>query len=453
MSKARFSALTYARHPFAFLVAEEVEWFSDPDERVLGVLLRDRTDNDWNYVLLGRDERGLFRYIKGDGSIEGRTDARNALLKQLQEQSATGQYEFPQGDVQHKKNEIYRLAIPENRLNPHFVVLTQDERYSPAKEIIREIAYALADVDGNFIEDFQSEGFNARLWELYLLAYLHEDLITVERPKPAPDFKAMCPPALVYIEAVTVNPSPGFDIKRPPTTPQELTELTNNYAPIKYGSPLFSKLSKEYWRLPHVAGHPLAFAIADFHAGDSMCWSYSAVGQYLYGMRWKHIFDSRGGLIVVPEKIETHRFAGKEIPSGFFLLPGAENESAVLYSNSATLPKFNRMGKLAGFGSPRVRMKRIGICYDHTPDAARHREFACDIDEDHYSETWGQGTELYHNPRATHPIDPDLFPRIAHHSLADGFMRSSIPQFHPYTSKTAIWLDKHDPLRPTTVHL
>jgi hypothetical protein len=44
----------------------------------------------------------------------------------------------------------------------------------------------------------------------------------------------------------------------------------------------------------------------------------------------------------------------KVIPSGFFDLPGPENVSAVLFSNSGTISKFNRMGVVAGFGSRRV---------------------------------------------------------------------------------------------------
>lgn len=448
LSKARFDALTYMRHPFAFVVAEEVEWFSDTDERVLGVLLRDRTDNDWNFNLLGRDERGLFRYIEGKSSYDSRTVARDGLIACLAAHSATGKYEFPQGDVQRKKNEIFRIVVPGKRLNPHFTTLTQELRYSPAKEIIGELAYALADVDGNFIEQFQTDGFNARLWELYLLAFLHEDLFTVERPSPAPDFKAISPPYSVFIEAVTVNPSPSFDIKHPPASPEELTELVNNYAPIKFGSPLYSKLRKEYWKLPHVTGHPLVFAIHDYHAGDSMCWTYPAVGQYLYGMRWKHIFDSTGGLIVVPKKVQMHRFSGKEIPSGFFFQPGAENVSAVLYSNSATLPKFNRMGKLAGFGDPRVRMKRIGLNYDCAANAVSPKEFELEVEADRYQESWGQGAEMYHNPRALNPIDPEIFPGIAHHTLKNDLMQSSLPRFHPYTSKTLIWLNGQTPPQP-----
>jgi hypothetical protein len=439
------------RHPFAFVVAEEVEWFSDADERVLGVLLRDRTDNDWNFILLGRDERGLFRHIGGKSSYVSRTVARGELIASLAAQSATGRHEFPQGDVQRKKNEIYRITVPKNRVNPLFKTLATEIRYSPAKEIIAELAYALTDVDGNFIEQFQSDGFNARLWELYLLAYLHEDLFTVERPTPAPDYMATNPGGMVFIEAVTVNPNPAFDITHPPTSTEELTELVNNYFPIKYGSPLYSKLCKEYWKQSHVAGHPLVFAIHDFHAGDSMCWSYSSIGQYLYGMRWKHLFDSHNALVVVPEKVQVHRYGGKEIPSGFFLQPGAENVSAVLFSNSATLPKFNRMGKLAGFGDPRVKMNRCGLRYDHTANAATPAPFEVEIEPDKYDESWGQGAEMYHNPRAICPIVPELFPGIAHHFLENEIMRSSLPAFHPYTSKTKIWLETEMPPPPKVV--
>lgn len=62
--------------------------------------------------------------------------------------------------------------------------------------------------------------------------------------------------------------------------------------------------------------------------------------------------------------------ATQEIPSGFFFLPGAENVSAVLFSNSGTISKFNRMGLLAGFGAGRAQMIRKGFAYEPNPDAA-----------------------------------------------------------------------------------
>lgn len=43
---------------------------------------------------------------------------------------------------------------------------------------------------------------------------------------------------------------------------------------------------------------------------------------------------------------------------------------------------------------------------------------------------------MFHNPSATHPVDPEMFPGIAHHFLVDGQVMSLLPEFHPYSSFT-----------------
>ena len=43
---------------------------------------------------------------------------------------------------------------------------------------------------------------------------------------------------------------------------------------------------------------------------------------------------------------------------------------------------------------------------------------------------------MFHNPNATHPVNPDLFPSIAHHFFEGGLVRSIIPDFHPMMSMT-----------------
>lgn len=52
-------------------------------------------------------------------------------------------------------------------------------------------------------------------------------------------------------------------------------------------------------------------------------------------------------LVIKPEKIAEHRWVSKTLPSGFFSQPDAENISAVLYNNSATISKLARMGMVA----------------------------------------------------------------------------------------------------------
>ncbi len=77
-----------------------------------------------------------------------------------------------------------------------------------------------------------------------------------------------------------------------------------------------------------------------------------AINDYLFGLRATWHKDQDGKLHIKENAIREHRWGNKAIASGFFNQPDAEHVSAVLFSNSATLSKFNRMGKLAGFGSP-----------------------------------------------------------------------------------------------------
>ena len=64
ISQERFNAFyMLTRHPMAEVLAEELEWYADDEERVIATLFRDTTDDDYCYLLLARDETGKFRCI------------------------------------------------------------------------------------------------------------------------------------------------------------------------------------------------------------------------------------------------------------------------------------------------------------------------------------------------------------------------------------------------------
>ena len=175
--------------------------------------------------------------------------------------------------------------------------------------------------------------------------------------------------------------------------------------PIKFGSALFSKLNREYWALEHVRGLPFALAIQDFSARGSMMFTRSALEVYLYGMDHDWHRDDAGQLVITPRRVVEHRWGEKTIPSGFFFLPGAENISAVVFSNSGTISKFNRMGMVAGFGARDIEIIREGTAINHDPNAAEPLAFRHRVNDDDYKETWVQGLTVLHNPRAVH-TDP-----------------------------------------------
>jgi hypothetical protein len=221
-------------------------------------------------------------------------------------------------------------------------------------------------------------------------------------------------------------------------TVEQQTAYMRHYLPIRYAGPLTVKLAKRYWELPHVDTRPLVFAIQDFHAPMSMTWTRSALPTYLCGYFHHPRRENDGSLTIVPERVGTHRWGTKDVASGFFGLPGAENVSAVIFNSSATISKCNRIGLSAGFGSNRVRLLQQGLAIDHDPRAAVPKPFSRFVD-DSYIETWIEGMDVYHNPRAVHPLDPEMIEGTAHHRLLpDSRVESVAPEWQPITSVTTI---------------
>lgn len=434
ISKVRFEALSYARMPLVKIMSDEIEWYANANNAILGTILHDNTDDDYVAVVLGRDEAGVFRWVDGLAGIESIDEARAIISAKITEQSREGAEEFPQGVITRDKNLIFSPLVSEARMPEDYKTLVNSEFFSPAKELIQEIAYSFEDPDGNYIEQFQSTGFNARLWELYLYAFFHEMDFTINREFNAPDYVVDKAGIRVCIEAVTVNPSQHLVDEPEPTTTEEMERLLSDYMPIKYGSPLYSKLKKKYWEKAHVAQTPLVIAIHDFHQKDSMMWSRKALEAYLYGARRAYSSSPENGLVQSVELVTEHRWNDKVIPSNFFSQPDGENISAVIHSNQATIGKFLRMGYLAEFGRQDLDIKFVGqAIYDNNP---AYIDFDMNVIPEEYKEYWRDSITIYHNPNSLRPLDYRLFPDVAHVFFFDGKFSSIKPQCYPVHGRT-----------------
>jgi hypothetical protein len=190
--------------------------------------------------------------------------------------------------------------------------------------------------------------------------------------------------------------------------------------PQKFGSPLRSKVAKRYWLAPDVAGHPFVLALADFHAPASMTWSHTALSFYLYGVGVELREDHPNYKKAIEKPLSDHVVGSKVVPTNFFAQEAHRHISGILFSNAGTTAKFNRMGVLAGFGDPRVKIRRIGGLYNHQPGAVDAVQFDIDIEDPDYEEGWSDEIEIYHNPNALVPLSPNLFPQSAHFFLDDG---------------------------------
>ena len=167
-----------------------------------------------------------------------------------------------------------------------------------------------------------------------------------------------------------------------------------------------------------------------------MTWSFPALLEYLYGYKISHSKDDKGNVKIeyTPSEGFT-KDSGSKVPAGFFVLPDSENISAVLFTATGTISKFNRLGKQAGLGSNKSTLIRTGMHHDHNPNAVVPIPFHYTVSEE-CEETWAEGVSIFHNPNALIKIDPDLFPSTAHHFLVNGKVISKFPEFFPYSSIT-----------------
>src|SRR5580692_1576060 len=70
LSRARFDIYAMgARMSFSRVVSEELTYWSDADEKVLGMVFRDLVDNDFGWILFARDRVGRFRCIDVNSSL------------------------------------------------------------------------------------------------------------------------------------------------------------------------------------------------------------------------------------------------------------------------------------------------------------------------------------------------------------------------------------------------
>lgn len=305
-------------------------------------------------------------------------------------------------------------------ISPEFELLTSTISHLPALMAIGECYLALPNSDANFVTDFQTSNFASRLFELYLLACFREQGLNVRQDHVSPDFRIEKDGAECWIEAVTANsknPRAGGIGNRVNAPVDRIERLTGSPAE-RFAKTLRGKLQRNYHELAHVKGRSFALAIADFHESGSMVWSREALPTYLYGLR----ADVEG------EGAQRHavgmpiaKLTGKHgIPAGLFRNPDFAHLSAVIFSNAATLAKFNRMGFLAGWRPPGLTMIRCGTLFDRTPGALEPIPFELSVVSPEYEalwprgEAWCQELEVFHNPLATYPIPFDLIPGATH---------------------------------------
>lgn len=439
----------------ARIISEELSWWANLEESLIGFVFRDPTDDDYGWQILARDRVGRFRSVKLECSLRSEEYANVglrsaiAITTRIEDIDELGD----QADEPNAPTDVLRVPEGTNpeKLHPYFRELYERPGREPARAVVREIGPWLAPADPNFVEEFQFHQFDQRLWELYLWSAFRELGFDIEQLE-SPDFICSAPGIEFAIEATTVAPSQSGQLAThpEPKTPQEMKEFLANYMPMKFGTPLTNKLNKtdsqgrHYWEREETKDKPFVIAVADFHKQaeahqlGSMTYTQSALWPYLYGHRidWELV---NGELRTKAIKNPQHVYGKKSIPSGFFDLPGAENISAILFSNTGTIAKFDRIGVTAGFAAPGHMYQRFGYRFNPDPDAITGIGFSVNVADPNYVEGWSDELQIFHNPNALIPLDHAWLSGLAQFYFDEvGNQRSLIPDHHVWSSGTMV---------------
>lgn len=302
LRRARFDLYALGtRTSLTRVMARELSHWSDENERVIGLVFLDTSDEDYGWILMARDTLGRFRSVDLEISITNERRATEGLRTRIaravsgEDLVALGH----QGEDTNYATDV--LAVPRDvapdELHPFFRVLLDAPNRHPARSVLREIGPWLAPTDPDFVSEFQCRQFDQRLWEMYLWATFRELRFDVTQPE-APDFLCGGPGFSFAVEATTTAPSTKgpLAVHPDPSTKDEMVEFLAHYMAMKFGSALKSKLDKtdklgrRYWHRGDAVDKPFVLAIADFHVpgGDqlgSMSYTQSALWPYLYGHR------------------------------------------------------------------------------------------------------------------------------------------------------------------------
>ncbi len=438
--------LLFTRTPSIKMVNKELEYYQSDDEDLIGFVSVDNIDHTYHAMLFDRNSLG--RYENVDMSLDYNTidEARDNLADMMDNYVRDNDALKREG----KKNDYYTLVAEKSQIHPNFMILKDDGFYTAAKRVIEELGYHHVDIDGNFADQLQSiNGFDARIWELYLWCYFREEDFEFDTKHDAPDFMLKKWGEEVTVEAVHIKRTQNLDEEMVEMDIKTIFEKLRNEMPLMFGSSLYSKLKHEYqnqkyWELPHVKDKPLVFAIADFHADMSMTWSFPAITSILYGVSQMAEQDEDGKTTLVSAFGEKYTKKNKVEISPLFLNDEFKHVSAVLFSPCGTITKFNRMGVQAGYGDRNYTLLQMKICYNHLQNALYPNVFFNVIDET-CNETWADGIQIFHNPMAEIPLNPALFPHAGHHFYKDGLLYSDMPKNS--TISTMTWNIKNMPVK------
>src|SRR5450755_1892151 len=104
---------------------------------------------------------------------------------------------------------LFSTTKPKKLLHPSFHILQSSPRNKSTRRLMNDAFARLIEKDGNFVEQFQTTGFNTRTFALYVSELLYAEGFAFEGAEPQPDFCVSKNGVKLSIECTTANPTGG----------------------------------------------------------------------------------------------------------------------------------------------------------------------------------------------------------------------------------------------------
>ena len=91
ISEDQFYSYSILKNPLASAIGEEIKWFQDDENNLLGTVIQDKIDKDWSYVILALDADRLYRAIEVNASIDSEDSSESELLTKMSELAIKGE--------------------------------------------------------------------------------------------------------------------------------------------------------------------------------------------------------------------------------------------------------------------------------------------------------------------------------------------------------------------------
>ncbi|MEZ5492641.1 MAG: hypothetical protein R3F50_20350 [Gammaproteobacteria bacterium] len=308
--------------------------------------------------------------------------------------------------------DLFTPAVNEKDFHPNFRNILRAELCKERKELQRW-ASDFPDRDGKFVKEFQTT-FNPCFWELYLNALFKDLGFDLDWEFPSPDFLVRKNGIQFSIEAATAGAASGKtpEWEKTISKPEEIENISlnalNRESIIRLSNTFFSKLKKyrdSYSKASHVKNRPFVIAIAPFEQPHFNLQYNRPITALLYDY-----YVDEEAYLANPEDYPSgpparqlgsvEKDNGSEIELGVFSDSLCSEISAVIFSCTATWGKVDAL-------TTNSNVRRVISSIRGEPPHGAPKLFTCSGSES--TETIQDGLQVYHNPYAVNPIDPEYF--------------------------------------------